>query len=91
MPKHADGPPTDSGDEWQCEECDAAWRHGQPQCWRCGNRTRVPAVDPPTDCDVRDCDRRADYAYIGESGDFYLCEYHFHTNPHWRRIEHDDG
>jgi hypothetical protein len=51
----------------------------------------VPAVDPPTDCDVRDCDRRADYAYIGESGDFYLCEYHFHTNPHWRRIEHDDG
>lgn len=43
-------------------------------------------------CDITDCDRLADWAYIGESGDLYLCEFHGGSGDaeQWTRIEHSD-
>lgn len=32
-------------------------------------------------CNAKECDRPADWAYIGESGDLYLCSFHGGTEP----------
>jgi hypothetical protein len=37
-------------------------------------------------CDVRGCRKRATWAYIGESGDLYLCDDHHHDAPNWHRM-----
>lgn len=39
-------------------------------------------------CDANDCDRLADWAYIGEGGDLYLCSFHGGSEPveGWTRI-----
>lgn len=41
-------------------------------------------------CDAIGCDRVADWAYIGEGGDLYLCEFHGGTDvvSGWTRIDH---
>lgn len=36
--------------------------------------------DLPT-CDANGCDRLADWAYIGEAGDLYLCAFHGGKEP----------
>lgn len=41
-----------------------------------------PADEPPFDCDYRHPGRpgeraRADWALIGEAGDYYVCDWHF--------------
>lgn len=40
-------------------------------------------------CEATGCERLADWAYIGEGGDLYLCEFHAGTGdaPGWARIE----
>ena len=35
-----------------------------------------PSIDPLLICDALNCERPADWAYIGEGGDMYLCEFH---------------
>lgn len=41
-------------------------------------------------CEARGCCRRADWAYIGEGGDMFLCDFHGGTDEveGWTRIEH---
>jgi hypothetical protein len=42
-------------------------------------------------CDAQGCQSVADWAYIGESGDLYLCEFHGGAGeaPGWTRIERE--
>jgi hypothetical protein len=45
-------------------------------------------IGPLFDCDARGCDRPADWAYIGEAGDLYVCRFHKGAacSPHWTEI-----
>jgi len=49
------------------------------------------ANDPPFICDALGCDRPADWAYIGESGDMFLCEFHGGAGDvdGWTRIKRE--
>ena len=61
--------------------CDAGYAHSDP-------------IEPMVTCDYVHTDdepRRADWALIGEAGDFYICDEHYQMRPAekqrgWRRI-----
>jgi hypothetical protein len=48
------------------------------------------ADEPLFICEALGCERPADWAYIGECGDMFLCEIHGGTEPdiRWVRIDH---
>jgi hypothetical protein len=48
-----------------------------------------PAIEPPFICDARGCDQQAEWAYIGEAGDLYVCRFHkgaVYGSTHWTDI-----
>jgi hypothetical protein len=49
--------------------------------------------DPEFRCEARGCERLADWAFIGEGNQIFICEYHGGTEPvdGWTRITHPDN
>ena len=49
------------------------------------------SAEPPFVCEAIGCERPADWAFIGEGGDMFLCEFHGGSEdvPGWTRIERD--
>jgi len=64
--------------------------HGRLDCPPCEAAERGDG--PPFICDVTGCDVRAEWAWIGESGDMFVCPEHYETRTQpwsrssWRRI-----
>lgn len=63
------------------------------RCYLCqGSGVGYGAIEPPFICDVTGCDVRAEWAWIGESGDMFVCPEHYETRTQpwsrssWRRI-----
>lgn len=48
------------------------------------------AASPVFMCEANGCDRLADWAYIGEGGDLFICDFHGGVAliDGWTRIDH---